>query len=127
MDKLIFFIDDEPMFINLLEYTVKGRNGCNVVSFGSGEACLEYMARTGLHPDLAVVDYYLNTGGTNMNGLELMKRIRESSPATQLVFLTGSDDPAVVARAKALGAERHILKNGYFIDSLVKCLSEIIL
>jgi DNA-binding NarL/FixJ family response regulator len=126
MNKLIFFIDDEPMFINLLEYTVKGRNGYDAVSFSSGEDCMEYMARTGITPTLAVVDYYLDTGGVRMNGLELIKRIRQSSPHTKFVFLTGNSDPAVISLAKALSAERYILKDGYFVDSLLNCLDEVL-
>jgi len=126
LDKLIFFIDDEPMLINLLEYTIKGRNGYSVVSFNSGEECLGYMARTGQHPDLAVVDYFLDTGNAQMNGLELIRKIREVHPAVRLVFLSANDDPAVINEAKALGVEQYILKDGYFIDSLVQCLREII-
>lgn len=122
-DKLIFFVDDEPMFINLLEYTIKGKAGYAVVSFRSAEECLAQMFQ---NPDLVVVDYFLHVSGSHMTGLDLMKKIRETNPNTLLVFLTGNDDPAVMSEAKSLGAERYILKDGYFIDNLKDCIAELL-
>ena len=39
--KLVFFVDDDKMIINLLEYTFKSRQGIEVKTFFSGEECLE--------------------------------------------------------------------------------------
>ena len=40
-NKLIFFVDDDKMMLNLMEYTFKCREGFEVRSFFSGEECLE--------------------------------------------------------------------------------------
>ena len=121
-DKLIFFVDDEPMFINLMEYTFKCRSGYAVQTFGNGENCLEHMY---LNPDLVVVDFFLG-GADSMTGMDLAKKIREINPATLLIFLSGNDDNAVINEAKALGVEKYILKDGYFIDNLIECVSKIL-
>jgi len=56
----------------------------------------------------------------------LVKRIKEINPATFLVFLSGNDDDAVINEAKKLGVEKYILKDGYFIDNLVECVSKLL-
>jgi len=121
-DKLLFFVDDEPMFINLMEYTFLGKSGYTVKTFGSGTECLESMY---LNPDLVVVDFFLNTADS-MTGMDLVKKIKEAHPATLLVFLSGNDDAAVIEEAKALGVEQYILKDGYFIDNLIECVTRLI-
>jgi len=122
-DKLLFFVDDEPMFINLMEYTFKCRSGYSVKTFYSGEECMENMY---LKPDLVVVDFFLSSGDSQMTGMDLVKRIKEINPATFLVFLTGNDDDAVINEAKNLGVEKYILKDGYFIDNLIECVSKLL-
>ena len=122
-DKLIFFVDDEPMFINLLEYTFKCRSGYSIKTFNSGEACIENMH---MNPDLVVVDFFLYSGESQMTGLDVVKKIKGDNPSTLVVFLSGNEDDTVINEAKALGVEKYILKNGYFIDNLIECISELL-
>jgi len=121
-DKLIFFVDDELMFINLLEYTFKCRNGYSVRTFQSGEACIEHMY---MNPDLVVVDFFLNRSGSQMTGMDVIKKIKEINPATKLVFLSGNDDAVVINEAISLGVDKYVLKDGYFIDNLIEYISTI--
>jgi len=122
-DKLIFFVDDEPMFINLMEYTFKCRSGYSVKTFSSGEVCFEHMY---MNPDLVVVDFFLSSSDEQMTGMELVQKIKETNPSTFLVFLSGNDDDAVINEAKAIGVENYIIKNGYFIDNLTECISRLL-
>ena len=122
-DKLIFFVDDEPMFINLMEYTFKCKSGYTTQAFKTGEECIEKIY---MKPDLAVIDFFLNAGDLQMTGTDLAKRIKEINPATLVVFLSGNDDKAAIDEAMATGAERYILKDGYFIDSLTECISKLL-
>ena len=121
-EKLIFFVDDEPMFINLLEYTFKCRSGFSTKSFNNGEECIEHMY---MNPDLVVVDFFLNSDDSQMNGMDVVKKIKEINPATQLIFLSGNDDKEVINKAKSAGVEKYILKNGYFIDNLMECITHL--
>jgi len=121
-DKLIFFVDDEPMFINLLEYTFKCRDGYSVETFKSGEECIEHMHK---NPDLVVVDFFLNSDPEHMTGMDVIKKIKEISPATKLIFLSGNDDVAVINEATSLGVDKYVLKDGYFIDNLAECISDL--
>jgi len=122
-DKLIFFVDDEPMFINLMEYTFKCRSKYNVKTFNSGESCVEHLH---LNPDLVVVDFFLSSSEEQMTGMDLVKRIKETNPSTFLIFLSGNDDDAVINEAKSMGVEHYIIKNGFFIDNLIECISKLL-
>ena len=121
-DKLIFFVDDEPMFINLMEYTFKCKTGYAVQTFNDGAECLDSMR---LNPDLVVVDFFLNSDDS-MTGMDLAKKIKETNPSTHVIFLSGNDDIAVINEAKAIGVERYILKDGYFIDNLMECITTLL-
>ncbi len=119
-DKLIFFVDDEPMFINLLEYTFKCRNGYVTRTFNSGEDCIENMS---MNPDLVVVDFFLQGSVT---GLDVVKMIKTSHPQIPVVILSGNDNDEIIDEAKAAGVEKYIVKDGYFIDNLIECVSELL-
>ena len=43
MDRLIFFVDDDKMILNLLEYTFQSRQDYQVITYTTGEECLENM------------------------------------------------------------------------------------
>ena len=121
-DKLIFFVDDEQMFLNLLEYTFKCKNGYNTKSFSSGEDCI---ANLYLNPDLVVIDFFLSTSDAMMTGMDVVRKIKETHPNTLMVFLSGNDDENVINESKREGVKRFIIKNNYFIDNLVECISEL--
>ena len=121
-DKLLFFVDDEPMFINLMEYTFKCKSGCTVKTFSNGEDCVAHLH---MMPDLVVVDFFLG-GDEQMTGMDLVRKIKEIKPDTFLIFLSGNDDETVINEAKAMGVEKYILKNGYFIDNLTECISKLL-
>ncbi len=122
-DKLIFFVDDEPMFINLLEYTFKCRNGYTTKTFNTGEDCIEYLS---LNPDLVVVDYFLQGVGEQMTGLDVVKIIKNTNPNIPVVILSGNDNDQVISESIAAGVEKYIVKDGYFIDNLIECISSIL-
>ncbi len=122
-DKLIFFVDDEPMFINLLEYTFKCRNGYVTKTFNNGEECIEHLS---MKPDLVVVDFFLQSDKSQMTGLDVVKVIKNTYPDMPIVILSGNDDKEVIEESKAAGVEKYIIKDGYFIDNLIECISKIL-
>jgi two-component system nitrogen regulation response regulator NtrX len=122
-DKLIFFVDDEPMFINLLEYTFKCRNGYTIRAFSNGEECMKYLS---MHPDLVVVDFFLHGDSAQMTGLDVVKAVKTSYPETPVIILSGNDNTSVIEEALAVGVQKYIVKDGYFIDNLVECVSQLL-
>ncbi|MDR2037495.1 MAG: response regulator [Bacteroidales bacterium] len=122
-DKLIFFVDDEPMFINLLEYTFKAKNGYVTKTFSNGEDCIEHLY---MNPSLVVVDFFLGGNNAEMTGLDLVRKIKKDSPFVSVIVLSGNDDEKTIEEAKASGVEEYIIKDGYFIDNLIESISKIL-
>jgi DNA-binding NarL/FixJ family response regulator len=118
-NKLVFFVDDDKLILNLLEYTFKSRGGIQVKTFFSGEECLDHMQ---LKPDLVVVDHmFMGTEG-QMNGLQVVRKIREIDQDATILVLSGQEDESIIAEFIQSGAKQYISKDDYFIDTLIETI-----
>ena len=121
-NKLIFFVDDDKMMLNLMEYTFKCREGFEVQSFFSGEDCLEHLH---LNPSLIVLDYYLGEGeSTAMTGLDTLKKINETSHKIPVVILSREKDNALIREFLHFGAIQYVVKDDFFINTLIETIED---
>ena len=118
-NKLVFFVDDDKLILNLLEYTFKSRDGIQVKTFFSGEECLDQMQ---LKPDLVVVDHMFTGNKGQMNGLQVVRKIREIDQDTTILVLSGQEDESIIADFIQSGAKQYISKDDYFIDTLIETI-----
>lgn len=117
-EKLIFFVDDDKMIINLLEYTVKSKIPHKVKTFSSGEDCL---ANIDLNPDLIILDHILSTTDKEaLTGMDTLKEIVKIKPEIPIIMLSGQEDKSLVSKFIKNGAKKYIQKNEFFIDSLLE-------
>ena len=124
MSRLIFFIDDDKVILNLLEYTFQSRRDYDVICYQTGEECLENLHR---EPDLIVLDHILEGVGENtLNGLDTLKEIRKINKDILLVVLTGQGDDELLSEFMENGANRYLTKDDYFIDSLIETIEQVI-
>ena len=118
-NKLVFFVDDDKLILNLLEYTFKSRDGIRVKTFFSGEECLDHMQ---LKPDLVVVDHMFMGEKGQMNGLQIVKKIREIDQDTTILVLSSQEDESIIEDFIQSGAKQYISKDDYFIDTLIETI-----
>ncbi len=117
MDKLIFFVDDDKMMLNLMEYTFKCREGFEVKSYFSGEECIRNL---NLKPELIVLDYYLGSGEENsMTGLDTLRKINSYNSDIPVIILSREKDRETIAEFIKQGAMKYVVKDDYFIDTLI--------
>jgi two-component system, NtrC family, response regulator AtoC len=117
MDKLIFFVDDDKMMLNLMEYTFKCRTGFEVKSYFNGQDCINDLH---LNPKLIVLDYYLGSDIENaMTGLDILKKINETNEKIPVVILSREKDKETIAEFIKEGAMKYVIKDDYFIDTLI--------
>ena len=117
MEKLIFFVDDDKMMLNLMEYTFKCREGFEVKSYFSGEDCINNLK---LNPELIVLDYYLGSDSEkSMTGLDILKKINENYDKIPVVILSREKDKETIAQFIKEGAMKYVIKDDYFIDTLI--------
>jgi two-component system, OmpR family, response regulator len=120
MKKLIFFVDDDKMMLNLMEYTFKSREGFEVKSYFSGEECLNNLD---LNPQLIVLDYYMGSDEEgSLSGLDTLKKIRELGTDTTIVALSREKDEDTIAEFIRNGAQKYVVKDDYFIDTLIETI-----
>jgi len=122
MKKLIFFVDDDKMMLNLMEYTFKCREGYEVKSYFSGEDCIKNIY---LNPSLIVMDYYMGGHGDNsLSGLDTLKQIREKGKSTPVIILSREKSEDTIAEFIKYGAQKYVVKDDYFIDTLIETIEK---
>ena len=115
----IFIVEDDPIYTELLSI-VLAKNGFNKVrNFSSGEDSLKAI---GEKPSIVLLDFSL--GG--LNGLDVLKIIREESPKTKVIMLTAVDDELVKEKCLQSGAAGFITKNSKDPEHLTKNLLPLI-
>lgn len=99
-----FIVDDDPSFIKLLENELNKAKFTPYESYLSGEDCL---ANIGSKPKIVLLDFSL--GG--LNGLDVLRNIKEKSPKTHVIMLTAVEDDMVKQKCLEAGASNYILKD----------------
>ena len=108
------------MMLNLMEYTFKCREGFEVKSFFSGEECIMNL---GLNPELIVLDYYMGSAEENrMTGLDTLRKINEEGKEIPVIILSREKDRETIAEFIKEGAMKYVIKDDYFIDTLVETI-----
>jgi CheY-like chemotaxis protein len=100
----ILVIDDNPGVVDILVAHLRGE-GYPVLGALTGDEGLKdfILAR----PDLVLLDITLPG---EMNGIELLKRIRSIDPASKVIMVTGNADPLLAREALELGATAYVDK-----------------
>jgi len=125
MTRPIFFIDDDKVILNLMEFTFQSRHDYEVVCFHTGEECLENLSQ---NPRLIVLDHILaGAGENNLNGLDTLKEIRKVDKKVPVVILTGQGDDTLLTEFMENGANRYLTKDDFFIDSLIETIQQMLL
>ncbi len=106
--KTIFIVDDQPVYANILKSDIENRDN-TVHVFSTGEACMASMNK---NPDIVVLDFELDDGSKkNMNGIEVLMKIKEGFPAVEVVMLSGHDDVNIATTSIKFGANDYVVKN----------------
>jgi two-component system KDP operon response regulator KdpE len=98
----VLVVDDEPPIRKLLRMGL-GTQGYDILDAPNGKTALELMARK---PDLVILDL----GLPDIQGLELLRRIRELDEAVPIVVLSSRGDETAKVQALDLGADDYVTK-----------------
>lgn len=115
----VLLVDDHPILTDGLKMIFKDSNQFEVVmAVPTGSHALAFLKTQTV--DVLVVDYSL----PDINGIELIRRVRAACTATKIVMLTMHDDAQVIKDAISAGADGYILKRSA-MSELVAALESI--
>ena len=97
MSRTVLLIDDDDSLRRVTEYNLSAK-GYRVFTAPSGARGLEVFQEAG--PDLVVSDVKLG----DMNGLDLMEKIKAASPETPVIIMTAFGSIEMAVRAMHSGA-----------------------
>jgi DNA-binding NarL/FixJ family response regulator len=110
----IIIVDDHPIVIDGLRSQIETQPDFVVVGeTGDGLEVEELVNR--LHADVLLLDLSL----PGLSGLEVTRRVRKSSPDTQIVILSMYDDTPYVAEALINGAQAYVLKKSVSSELII--------
>jgi DNA-binding NtrC family response regulator len=95
--KLVFIVDDEQAISKLLSYWLKEKWGYEVEVYANGE---EVVKRLYLKPDLILLDIML----PGMDGLEVLRRIRQTDENLPIIMLSAQGKIEVALESLKHGA-----------------------
>ncbi len=107
----VFLVDDDSMFIQALRKALSDNMKLDIVCFQTGEDCLKSINMQENIPDVVVLDYYLDTGiASAMNGIAVLKKIKRTSPDTEVIMLSSQDNMNVTLATLKNGAYDYVIK-----------------
>lgn len=101
---LVFIIEDDPIYGEILEYQFALNPNCVVRRFKAGK---EALAALDQQPDLITLDYKL----PDLSGAEVLKKIIHFNPDLPVVIISGQDDIGTAITLLKDGAYDYIVKN----------------
>lgn len=105
----LFLVDDDAVFLKLLEIELLQHADFTITTFSSGELCLEQLSQ---NPDVIILDYHLDGINKNaMNGLETLDRIKAANADIPVVMLSSQDSIDVAINCMHHRALDYVVKS----------------
>ncbi len=113
----VLIADDHDLFAESIEAFLGTEQRIDVIGrAANGEEAVQLAGD--LHPDVVLMDISMPV----MDGFAAAERIRRALPRTCVLFLTGSNSPADVARAREAGGSGYVTKEriaSELVDAIV--------
>ena len=117
-DKLkILVVEDEEALRTIVQHELVA-HGYDVDTAEDGEFAMQKLGEK--QYDMAILDIFM----PNMDGMEVLRRIREKNLARKVIMLTGVDELKIARESLALGANDFITKP-YDIQNLMACINRV--
>lgn len=115
-DASVMVVEDNPDDARVITRVLQNFGIRRMSVVGTGEEAVERFA---MQPcDVVLTDF----GLPGMNGLRLLERITEVSPATKVIIMTGLGDEQTAVAAMKLGASDYICKDELLTSGVVNSL-----
>jgi len=101
--------DDEQMREMLSDFLTEKYPESHIETYSNGEDAIKHITQ---EPDLLILDYHLDSNDpTAMNGLQILKKLKESFQNLPVIFLSGQEKAEIAANTIKYGAWDYVVKN----------------
>jgi DNA-binding NtrC family response regulator len=114
----VFVVEDNDWYNQLLVHTLSLNPDFQVHSFQNGRDCLDKLDRG---PDVITLDYRL----PDMTGIDVLRRIKNINPDTQVIMISEQADINVVVDLLKEGAYDYIVKTNDIRERLLNTVQNI--
>lgn len=112
----IFVVEDDPMYLRMIKYTMELNPDHEVYTFSDGQSCLDNLH---LKPAIISLDYRL----PDFKGEELLKRIHNQDKNIRVVILSGQKEVATAIDLLKRGASDYITKDEETRERLINSVN----
>jgi len=102
--KRTFIVDDDPFWTALFTQMLTELGYKDIITFSSGKDCLDHLH---LNPKLIFLDYQME----EMDGLEVLQKIKDNFPGIGVVFCSAHEDLSVAVNAMKSGSIDYLVKS----------------
>ncbi len=118
---LIFVVEDNKMYNQLITGHLSKNGYSSLKSFTSGKECIEAVQNNEI-PNIVIQDYFMS----EMNGLEVLQKVKKIIPNVEFIFLTANEDIDVAVSTMKSGAYDYVIKDNVALDKVVNKIQKII-
>jgi two-component system, NtrC family, response regulator AtoC len=114
----IFVVEDDDWYNRLLVHNLSLNPDYVIESFTCGKDCLDNLHKK---PDVITLDYRL----PDMNGTDVLKKIKAEDEEIQVILISGQDEIEVVVELLKHGAYDYIVKSNDIRERLLNTVNNI--
>jgi len=120
----LFLIDDDIVFLKLLEIEFLQHTDFIIETYATGELCLNYLSHA---PNVIILDYQLDgVDKSAMNGIQTLDKIKAFDAAIPVVMLSSQDKIEVAIDCMHHQAFDYVVKSETAFIRLQKAISSIL-
>lgn len=119
----LFLVDDDVVFLRLLEIQFLDHGDFEIETYTTGELCIENLSHK---PDVIILDYlfdHLNM--ITMNGIETLDRIKAYDPGIAVIMLSEQDKIEVAIECMHHAAYDYVVKSETAFIRLQKIITSL--
>lgn len=119
----IFLVDDDAVYLKLLEIEFLQHGDFEIETYATGELCIENLQHA---PDVIVLDYYLDgIDKTAMNGIETLDKIKAVNSEVAVIMLSCQDSIDIAISCMHHKAYDYVMKSETAFLRLQKIITTI--
>jgi two-component system, OmpR family, response regulator len=120
----LFLVDDDAVFLKLLEIEFLNNADFEIETYSTGELCIENLSH---NPDVIILDYRLDGIKKDaIDGIETLDKIKDFNPEIPVVMLSSQDKIDVAVNCMHHKAFDYVVKSETAFMRLKKIITTII-